>query len=179
MRAQADSVLIGINTVIQDNPLLNVRYVKGKEPVKIIIDENCRIPLNSRILRFKSLVYVAATKAAARNKIKKLEKAGVKVLIVKAAKGLVDLKDLMRKLPPLGICSVMIEGGSSILTSALKNKLVDKIVWFVAPKITGGDGLSAVGALGIDKISKTIILKGVKINKIEDDLMIEGDVEYN
>ncbi|MFH1825400.1 MAG: bifunctional diaminohydroxyphosphoribosylaminopyrimidine deaminase/5-amino-6-(5-phosphoribosylamino)uracil reductase RibD [Candidatus Firestonebacteria bacterium] len=174
MRSEVDGVLVGVNTVIRDNPELNVRLVKGREPFKIIVDEKCKIPLNSKLLRFGSLTLVATTQLASKKKMKLLKEKGVKILITKLKNGFVDLKDLLKKLPELGICSVMIEGGSSILTSAIKDGLVDKIMWFKAPKIIGGDGLDVVGQLGIKNIRETLVINNIGIKKIEDDVLIEG-----
>jgi diaminohydroxyphosphoribosylaminopyrimidine deaminase/5-amino-6-(5-phosphoribosylamino)uracil reductase len=174
IRSKVDAILVGVNTVIKDNPNLNVRWIKGKEPFKIIVDEKCKIPLNSKVLKFKTLVLIATTELANKHKIELLKKKGISILVVKSNKGLVDLRDLLRRLPELGICSVMIEGGSSILTSAIKDGLVDKIMWFKSPKIIGGDGLDVIGPIGIDKIKDALVVHNTVTKKLGNDVLIEG-----
>ncbi len=88
--------------------------------------------------------------------------------------GQLNLKELMRKLAKTEIMSVLIEGGSKVAASALKSKIVDKLVFFYAPKIVGSEGISMIGELGIPKIKKSIEVKNIRTKKIKDEIMVEG-----
>ena len=143
-----DVVLVGINTVLKDNPSLTTRIPGGRDPVRVIVDSTLRIPLNAKVLTQKSSAktIVATVAGAPKNKIIKLQKAGVEVFMVKSAQGRVDLRDLMKKLGKMDIMSVLVEGGAEINSSALKSGIVDKAVLFIAPMLmTGKDALCSIG----------------------------------
>ncbi|MBI4838360.1 MAG: bifunctional diaminohydroxyphosphoribosylaminopyrimidine deaminase/5-amino-6-(5-phosphoribosylamino)uracil reductase RibD, partial [Nitrospirae bacterium] len=145
LRSSVDAVLTGIGTVLKDNPSLTSRIRGGKNPYRIIVDTNLRIPLSAKVLKHKDHKTIIAAISNSRfqnpnlqkdyhKKINKLKNLGVQVLIVKAKNGKVDLKTLMEELGKLNIMSLMIEGGSSINASALSDKVVDKVMFFIAPK---------------------------------------------
>jgi len=173
IRNQVDAVMVGINTVLRDNPQLDSRLVKGKNPIKIIVDSTLKIPERSKVLKDASKVIVATTNKAPKSKIKKLHLKGVNVIVVKNDKGLVDLKELMKELGKNQVTSVMIEGGSHLNASAIKDKVVDKMLIFTAPKIIG-NGLGAISSLGINKVDKAINLKNISTRKIGKDFLVEG-----
>jgi diaminohydroxyphosphoribosylaminopyrimidine deaminase/5-amino-6-(5-phosphoribosylamino)uracil reductase len=145
--------------------------------VRVILDSNLRIPVNARVITQKSpaRTIVAALRGAPETKIRKLRDAGVEVLLVKSAKGRVDLRDLMKKLGRMDIMSVLIEGGAETHASAILSGIADKAVFFVAPALmTGRDSLCSVGGISPKRLSQAVRLKSVTSRFVGSDLMIEG-----
>ena len=175
IRNDVDAVMVGINTVIRDNPLLDSRLVKGKNPIKVIVDSTLKISENSKVLNDPSKVIIATTNKAPKHKIDKLQNKGARILVLKPKKGLVDLKELMKELGKSEIASVMIEGGAELSGNAIKEGIVDKLLIFTAPKIIG-NGLGPIKNLGIKKVNKAINLRNILTKKIGNDLLVEGDL---
>ena len=173
LRTEVDAVMVGVNTVLKDNPELTPRLVKGKDPIKIVVDSTLKIPKNSNLMKEPSKLIIAATNRAPKAEIKKLEQKGVKVIVTKSNKGMVDLNELMKQLGKLEIITVMIEGGTQVNSSAIKEGIVDKVLIFAAPKIIG-NGKGAIGNLGIKRISNAIDIKNPVMRRIDRDLLIEG-----
>jgi GTP cyclohydrolase II len=139
LRAAHDAILVGINTVIIDNPYLTVRLVGGRSPLPIVLDSRLRLPLNSNLLKNKILPLIATTTAASREKQAKIEGFGVKVIrLIPDERGWIDLHSLMGALAGLGIKNVMVEGGARVITSFLSQRLVDRVVITIAPVFLGG-----------------------------------------
>ncbi len=179
LRNKVDGVMVGIETVLKDNPSLNVRLGKktGKDPVPIVLDSELRTPVESNLLQVHERSIIAASVQKSR-KQRKLENLGATVLHIKKDKsGHINLKELLKRLGKQGITSILIEGGGKVAASALKNKIVDKVVFFYAPKIVGSEGISMVGELGIPNIKKSLEIKNIKTRKIKDELMIEGYIK--
>lgn len=173
LRKDVDAVMVGINTVIRDNPKLDARLVKGNNPLKIIVDSNFKIPENSNVFKDPSKVIIATTQKASKTKIQSIKQKGANVIIIKSKDGMVDLRKLMKELAKMNISYIMIEGGSHLNASAIKEKIVDKLLIFTAPKIIG-NGLGAISNLGIKKIDKAIKLKSITTRKIGKDMLVEG-----
>ena len=173
LRSEVDAVMVGLNTVLRDNPELTPRLVKGKDPMKIVVDSRLKIPKSCNLMKDPSKLIIATTGKAPKSAIKKFQQKGINVLISKLKNGFVDLEDLMRQLGKHEIKSVMIEGGSQLNSSAIKEGVVDKVLMFTAPKIIG-NGIGAIGSLGIKKINKAINLKNPVCRKIGRDVLIEG-----
>jgi diaminohydroxyphosphoribosylaminopyrimidine deaminase/5-amino-6-(5-phosphoribosylamino)uracil reductase len=179
LRSYHDAILVGTGTVLTDNPELTVRLVKGRNPVRVIIDGALRIPLNSRVLKEQTTArtIVAATSDADRKKRTSLTKKGIEVLTVKAdSAGKVDLKDLLQRLGEMNISSVLIEGGAAVITSVIHRNLADKYVVIIAPKIMGA-GINSVGDLGIKDIKHSIKLSVIRTFRSGEDLVIEARPE--
>lgn len=180
MRQQLSAVMVGVDTVLYDDPLLNIR-LKGswKNPLKVIADTQGRIPLESKVLiNDPQLTIVATTRLADPEKLKNIERAGAQVLICPVKDHKADLRFVMKSLGTMGIDSVMIEGGSTLAFSVLQERLVDKVVSFMAPKILGGASApTAVGGSGIASMDKAINLVNLRTRKVGNDLMIEGWIE--
>lgn len=172
LRSQADAVLVGVETVKKDDPELNTRLVKGKNPVKIILDTKGKIPLNSKIVsNAKSERTILATVCADKEKF---ENSNLEVWKLREGKnGQVDLLSLLKKAGENKITSILVEGGQKVLTSFMRERLADKIYCFIVPKIMG-KGLDAVAELGIRKISDSIQLKNMEIKKFVDNVLISG-----
>ena len=178
LRDLNDAILVGVGTVLADNPTLTTRLVEGKNPVRVIVDSNLKTPLNSKVVTDKSArTIIATTMNAPPEKISALKNFGVEIIFAGEGER-VDLKILMSELARREITSVLVEGGGTIHFSMLKEKLVDKIFAFVAPKIIGGkNSLSAVAGAGFEKLSDAVNLKNFTAEKIGEDFLLGGYVE--
>ncbi len=183
LRNEVDAVLVGIGTVRKDNPSLDCRIKGGRNPYRIIVDNNLCISLNANVLKHndnKTIIAIIPPllkgEGDYQTKINTLKNHGVRVLMIKKDKnGKVDLKELMRRLGKLDITSLMIEGGSSINASALSSGVVDKIMFFVAAKIIGGtDAISSVGGKSPALLKNAVRIKNLQIKKIGEDFLFEG-----
>jgi len=169
---------VGIGTVQKDDPQLTTRLQnrRGKDPIRIIVDSTLKISLQARVFnpQSKALTIVATTPRASPKKIKAIEKQGAKVLVIPSQKR-VNLQQLMKTLGEEKITSVLIEGGSQINTSALQEGIVDKVVFFYAPRIIGGKKApQIVSGEGVSKVEDSILLHQIKTRRFGDDIMIEG-----
>jgi diaminohydroxyphosphoribosylaminopyrimidine deaminase/5-amino-6-(5-phosphoribosylamino)uracil reductase len=176
-----DAILVGINTILKDNPSLTARIPGGRDPIRVIVDSRLRIPLNAKVLIQKSQAktIVATLSNVPESKIKKLQDIGAEVLTIKSVLERVDLQDLMKKLGKKDIMNVLIEGGAEVNASALKSSIVDKIVMFIAPTImTGRDSLCSIGGISPKKLGHDIRLRSVTSRFVGQDLMIEGYIRY-
>jgi len=173
LRSEVDAVMVGLNTVLRDNPELTPRLVKGKDPMKIVVDSKLKIPKSCNLMKEPAKLIIAATNKAPKSSIKRLQHKGATVIIAKSKNGMVDLEDLMKQLGKHEITSVMIEGGSQLNSSAIKAGVVDKVLIFTAPKLIG-NGIGAIGSLGIKKISNAIDIKNPVCRRIGNDMMVEG-----
>lgn len=176
-RKRAAAILVGVNTVIADNPMLNCRAENPSDPIRIICDSNLRIPMNSQIIKTANEIptYIATTSDNT-GKIDELEKSGAHIIMTNAKNNRIDLTDLMKKLGEMKIDSVLIEGGGEIHASALKAGIVNKVQLYIAPKIIGGDGKNAVAPLGIMLANDAVRLKNPQISRFDDDILIEYEV---
>jgi diaminohydroxyphosphoribosylaminopyrimidine deaminase/5-amino-6-(5-phosphoribosylamino)uracil reductase len=169
MRSGFDAVLVGAETVKQDNPRLTARTKERKDPYRIIVDSDMCIPESSKILKNKDQkTIIATTRKAA---IKKNQN----VLI--CGEDRVDLKTLFLGLNAMGITRILIEGGSEINASALETGMVDKLFLFISPKIIGGREAKGVfGGKGIGKMKNAIKIKRMKNRRVDQDLLLECDL---
>ncbi len=177
LRDANDAVLVGINTVLKDNPSLTTRIPRGRDPIRIVVDTKLRTPLKAKIITQKSSAktYIATLDSMPKDKLVKLLDAGVEVLLAKGSKGHVDLKNLMKMLGGFGVTSVLIEGGSEVHASALKSGIVDKVVMFIAPMLmTGKDSLCSIGGVSPTRLTQSIRLRNMTSRMVGDDLVIEG-----
>jgi len=176
LRSINQGIMVGAGTVVADNPQLTVRHVRGKNPFRIIVDSKLRVPIKSSVLTDANacLTIIATTSDAPAAKIAAVKKQGAEIWVVKKERdGRVSLRDLLRKLGKREIMSVLVEGGSEIITSLLKSGLVDKMIIPIAPMIVG-KGLEAIGDLNINKINNSIRFTSFKTMKKGDDIIFEG-----
>lgn len=179
LRDHNDAILVGINTILKDNPSLTTRFPGGRDPIRVIVDTKLRTPLNAKVITQKSSAktYIAALDTMPKNKLVKLLDAGAEILIAEGRKGQVDLKSLMKMLGSFGITSVLIEGGAEVNASALKAGIVDKVILFIAPMfMTGTDSLCSIGGISPAKLSRAVRLTDVTSRFVGKDVMIEGYV---
>lgn len=176
LRAQNDALLVGIGTVIADDPELTVRLVKGVSPKRIILDSQLRIPLDAHAFsdQMATRTIIMTTGAGSKEKIARIEEKGATVEVLEAdERGWVSQKMLWTRLAEIGIISVVVEGGSTVHTECLKAGNADRIVLFVAPKLLGS-GIDAIGDLGIRNINSALEVNNLKIKRVNGDLMISG-----
>jgi diaminohydroxyphosphoribosylaminopyrimidine deaminase/5-amino-6-(5-phosphoribosylamino)uracil reductase len=176
LRNQVDGVIVGIGTVLKDDPMLTVRVKGGKDPYRIILDSRLRIPENAKVIEISpSKTIVATTELAPGEKVERLEKKGVRVLILDSKKGRVDLKPCLFKLGEMGMMSLLVEGGSQLNGSFLDEGLIDKIFLFLSPKLIGDpQALGMFDGHGVTSLKEAIPLNELKIRRIGGDLLLEG-----
>jgi GTP cyclohydrolase II len=178
LRAANDAILVGIGTVVADNPLLNVRLVEGKNPQPVIVDSQLRFPLEANLLRRHPLApWIATSEQADRERQRRLEAAGARVLrLPSTSSGAVDLDALLKQLGEWGIRSLMVEGGARIITSFLARRLANFLVLTVVPRLVGG--VRAVGNLGAFEPAHFPGLRHVGSQRLGEDLVLWGDLAW-
>ena len=167
LRAGSDAVVVGVATVLADDPQLTVRHVKGKNPARVIVDSRGRTPEDSRLLKAAGKVrtIIAVTEQAPAGNIGMMENAGAEVIV--AGKEQVDLKSLFARLAKMGFRRLLVEGGGELNWSVLSLGLADELIVTVAPRIAGGRlAITLVEGDGFDTIAKGIKLKLSKVERI-------------
>ncbi len=181
LRHRVSGIMVGIGTVLNDDPLLTTRLTEkeGKDAIRIIVDTNLRIPLNTKIVKTSSNVktIIAASKVD-KEKVTSLKDMGIEVLKIPMKNKLVDLDILMDELGNRGIDSVLLEGGGTLNFSALSSGIVDKVMAFISPKIIGGkDAKTPVEGKGFEFIRNGVQLKDTNISNFDGDILVEGYVK--
>jgi diaminohydroxyphosphoribosylaminopyrimidine deaminase/5-amino-6-(5-phosphoribosylamino)uracil reductase len=181
LRVYVDAVMVGVKTVKLDDPALTARDVGDeriakRNPKKIILDTKAEIPLTSKVLRTepeKTIIVVG--EKAPRARIARIVRSGAVILKAKTKGGRIDLKKLMVELGEDKITSVMIESGGTLAASALAEGIVDKVLFFIAPKIIGGKAApTPVAGAGFKRLSQAINLKSARVRMLGEDVLIEG-----
>jgi diaminohydroxyphosphoribosylaminopyrimidine deaminase/5-amino-6-(5-phosphoribosylamino)uracil reductase len=179
LRHAMDAIMVGVNTVKADNPSLNTRLEdkQGVDPIRIVLDSKLSIPENSKLLQIPSgsdtLIITGNSEASSKRFA--IEKAGVKVINAQLRDGRIDLDALMNQLGKMGITSLLIEGGAQVAASALQAGIVDKINFFYAPKILGGDdGVPMCSGAGPELMADSIPVRDMIVRQFDNDIMIEG-----
>lgn len=176
LRAEHDAILVGRGTVDHDNPELTVRLVRGRNPLRVIVDSQLNVSLKAKIFQntLQAPTLIATVKKNDDPRFKKYSRYSAEILTVDAdRKGQVDLKKMFKMLGERKISSVMIEGGAQIITAVLKNNLADRLVTVIAPKIIG-KGIEAVGDLNIKNLASAKKLLMRKILKSGDDIILDS-----
>ena len=176
MRRESDAILVGIDTVLADDPELTTRLVPGPQPKRIVLDSALRIPLDSRLMRTsgseKTIVVTLA--GASMQKIRAIRTLGAEVWAIHDnTEGRVDIRSFLTKAAEEGITSILVEGGKGIFTSMLKTGLVDRIVLFTAPKLFG-TGVEAFDDLGVQGPEDAVRFRSVRWNRSGSDMVFEG-----
>lgn len=174
LRSEVDALMIGINTLLTDNPKISLKYPRKKPLIKVVVDSLARTPENAKILQNKdgSIIVIAVTENASKDKVEKLRKAGAEIIFAGSGKK-VDLKHLLRSLWNMGVRSIMVEGGGTLNWSLISEGLVDEVRVSIAPIIVGGkDSLTLVEGEGYDKVKDGFKLKLTNIEVVGGDVVL-------
>lgn len=183
LRHGADAILVGVDTVIRDDPALTTRLegTAGKDPARLILDSRLRIPLTSQVLSLDSpaTTFIICGPSCPVEKRRALEDTGAKVLdAALGTDGRIDLAPLCDQLGRMGITSVLIEGGSRVLGSVLRSGIADKLCFFLAPKVMAGDdGFPVCRGQGAATMAEALCLRDTAVRRFGDDVLIEGYVK--
>lgn len=179
LRARVDAVMVGANTVLKDDPLLMGAAAAGRRLLRVIVDSNLKTPLTAKIFSNLSIsqVIIATVKRSLNKKAMLYEDRGAKVLLLKSKGGRVDLRHLLKALAKMEVLHVLVEGGGELIGSLVEEDLVDRFLFFIAPKIIGGRGaVTAVEGVGVARIREAADLKNMTIRRFKRDILIEAEV---
>ena len=185
LRSQVDAVIVGVGTILHDDPTLTARLsdrppkLAPQQPLRVVLDSRLRTPPTATVCarqdRAKTLIVI--TSRASRSRRRAFERAGVEVLSLSTKKGRVSLPALMTILGKRGITSVLIEGGSTVNAAALRERLVNHVVLYLAPTLMGGqDAKSVIGDRSPKRLVQALPLRHVTVRRIGKDLVVEGDL---
>ncbi|HLF85126.1 MAG TPA: dihydrofolate reductase family protein [Blastocatellia bacterium] len=177
LRREHDAIIVGIGTVLADDPQLTVRLMKGRDPLRVVVDSELRTPLKARVLAGGAApgTLIAAVETVDQHRVSEIQKLGADILRLPAAPNGsgVDIARLLEELGRRGIESVLVEGGKGIITSLLAARAVDRLIVVIAPKIIGR-GTAAIGDLGITRLSEAITFSSIKIRRLGEDVIFDG-----
>ena len=177
LRHELSGIMVGVETVIKDNPRLTSRITNSRNPIRIVVDSQLRIPSTSKVLtqQDEAKTIVATTRRARKEKIDMLKQMGIEVIVTKEKHGRVHLRELMNILGARGIDSILLEGGATLNFSALEEGIVDKIQFYIAPKIIGGkEAKTAVEGAGIHSLKNVFQIERMTAVMVGEDLFVEG-----
>ncbi len=180
LRAQVDAILVGAQTVIQDNPSLTARPSPKNKcyPTRVLLDPNLRISLKAKVFnnaQTERVVVVTRPGHGARKNT--LIKMGVLVIEILEKRGTIPFEKILKELGKMDIVSLLIEGGGETSSRILNERAVDRVMWFMAPIIIGGrDAIGAVGGIGVQKLKSAWRLKNLKVEQVDQDILIEGEL---
>ena len=173
LRSKVDAILIGKNTLLQDDPLLTVRHTKGKNPTRIILDSKGTISKNSKIIKTSDKIptIIAVSKKISKVNLSKLKKLPVEIII--SGENSVNLKLLMKKLSTKKIETILVEGGGTVNWEFIKNNIFDELIITLSPYLIGGnDATSLVEGKGFSKIVNSPNLKLKSVKRLKNHLVI-------
>lgn len=181
LRASSDAVLVGTETVLQDNPELIVHSGSRAEnkPWRVILDRKIRIPVSSKVFRRGPLTLCAVSERvlSSRKNVSKISGKGRILLPVREKSGRLDLRDLLDQLGAMGVASLLVEGGGETAWSFLNDGLVQKVIWILAPKLIGGrSSKTSLEGRGIAKLTQAIPVQNMKVSRLGPDWLMEGDL---
>jgi len=178
LRSEFDAVMVGVNTVLRDNPRLSP-WLSDRRLIKIVVDSQLSTPQDANIFSKDSPVIIATLPALPGQETENREILAkkAKILEVKEKEGQINLKDMMKKLAHEGIANILVEGGGTLLGSLFDEGLVDRVLFFISPKIIGGkEAISSVMGQGVVRADRAIKLKQVTLKHIGEDFLVEGFV---
>jgi len=178
LRASHDVVLTGVATVLADDPELTVRLVRGRTPLRVVVDSKARTPARARLLTADDRPpVVAVTEQAPGARRRRLEQAGASMWVMPSREGRVDLEALMKRLVAAGSQSVLLEGGGRLAASALAAGLVDRVYFLIAPMLIGGAGApTPVDGTGVGRLAEAWRLSSVRVRRVGEEVLITGDL---
>ena len=173
LRSKVDAILIGKNTLLQDDPLLTVRHTKGKNPIRIILDSKGTIPINSKIIKTSNEIstIIGVSKKISKVNLLKLKKLPIEIIV--AGENSVNLKLLMKKLSNKKIKTILVEGGGTVNWEFIKNNLFDELIVTLSPYLIGGNAATSfVEGKGFARISNSPNLKLKSIKRLKNYLVL-------
>jgi len=173
LRNKVDGIIVGKNTVIKDNPLLTVRYTRGKNPVRIILDSKGEISSKSKILQTSKEIptIIAVSKNITKSNLEKLNKFPVEIIIT--GQKSVNVKSLLKKLADKNMNILLVEGGGTVNWEFIKQNLFDEMIVTLSPYLIGGNNATSfVEGIGFDKISKSPQLRLKSIKRLKNHLVL-------
>jgi len=179
IRKDFDAVMVGINTVLRDNPRLNAWFSR-RQPIKVVVDSQLSTPQKANIFSLEGRVIIATlpSRPGQETENRKILAQKAKILEVKEKAGQVNLKNMMKKLAQLEVSNIIVEGGGTLVGALFDEGLVDKVLFFTSPKIIGGkNAISSVMGKGIPRIDRAIKLKEVSLRHFGEDFLIEGYIK--
>lgn len=180
LRDRVDAIMVGIGTVLNDDPKLTTRLSGGRDPLRIVVDSHLRTPPQSALLHLDSSAdtLIAHLATASADRRHRLLENGAKLLEIAESAGRVDLHDLLVQLGRRGIQSILLEGGAQLNAAFLKADLIDRMMVFIAPKVIGGQGGYAIFAgEGVSRLVDAKQLQDVRFRQFSDNILIEGEVK--
>jgi len=180
LRSRMDAILVGIGTVLHDNPRLTARSgarALGRQPLRVVLDSTLRIPLTARMLvrRAKQGTVVMTTSRAPKNRLTRLRRAGVAVHVLPACKRQVSLRACLTVLGKMGVNDLLIEGGGEVIASALHAGVVNRLHLYVAPKLLGGrDARNVIGGVSPRRLTQALAVRDLHVKKLGSDFLLEG-----
>jgi 2,5-diamino-6-(ribosylamino)-4(3H)-pyrimidinone 5'-phosphate reductase len=172
LRSKVDAILIGKNTLLQDDPLLTVRYTKGKNPIRIILDSKGTIPISSKIIKTSNKIptIIVVSKKITNTNLLKLKKLPIEIIVV--GENSVNLKLLMKKLSTKNIKTILVEGGGTVNWEFIKNNIFNELIVTLSPYLIGGNSTSFVEGTGFAKIINSPNLKLKSIKRLKNHLVL-------
>jgi diaminohydroxyphosphoribosylaminopyrimidine deaminase/5-amino-6-(5-phosphoribosylamino)uracil reductase len=175
LRNETDAVMVGAQTIIDDDPLLTCRLPGGHDPLRVIVDGRLRIPLAAKVLTNEAAPgTLVATVVRKPRTIESLRRKGATTLLLPGKNGLLSLRRLLRMLAKRGVRSVLIEGGARLAAHALRERVVDDLLLFYGPKLIGADGRPMLGALGVTALADASQVRDLRIAKVDQDLVVRA-----
>jgi diaminohydroxyphosphoribosylaminopyrimidine deaminase / 5-amino-6-(5-phosphoribosylamino)uracil reductase len=183
LRNETDAIMVGVGTVLADDPELTCRLPRGRDPVRIIIDSQARTPAGAKLVRLAATssapTWLVTTDAAPTNRCRALLRQGVELILCKQRRGQVDLDDMLDQLGARELLTVLVEGGPTLLGSLFDAQLVNKVHSFVAPLIIGGtEARSAIGGRGAAHLADSVRLDAMSVATVGPDLLLTGYPRY-
>ena len=182
-RDEFDAVAVGVNTVLLDDPLLTTRMPEGRTPVKVVFDSVARTSPSARLFDadehgVPARVIIFCTAQANPERRRALEERGAEVIVAEGDTGRPDISTALRQLVERGHNSLLLEGGGSLAWGFMEARAIDRVAWFVAPLLLGGNGRTPLAGLGVERMSDAYRLTGQDSEWIEGDLLITGRIDY-
>ncbi len=184
LRHTVDAIMVGVNTVLADNPRLTARGCGGKggmrkvQPLRLIVDSKGKVPLNAHIFEQPGEVLLAVVEPFDPKRKDEFTQAGAEVLELPSEEGMVNIEELLKVLGKREVVSILVEGGGKLLGSLFDHHLVDKVLAFISPIVIGGkEAKSAVGGNGVGNIAEALRLNQVKVENFSDAILVSGYVE--
>ena len=180
LRDQVDGILVGIGTVLKDDPLLTARRKEGREPYRIVLDSQLKIPEKAKVFEHSpSEVILATTELAPHEKVERLERRGVRVLMIDSKEGRVDLRSCLTQLAEIGVTNLLVEGGGQVNGAFLDEGLIDKFLLFLSPRLMGDPkALGIFGGRGVSNLDEAVAVGKIRTKRIGEDIFVEGYLDW-